>query len=63
MKKVSSLQVLPVKINPASPTKFIKAAIEFYSDDLPNPNVFDEEFVVWKLKWLQAPLQQRPETQ
>ena len=63
MKKVSSLQVLlPVKINPASSTECIKAAIEFYSDDLPNPNVFDEEFEVWKLKWLQAPLQQRPET-
>ena len=48
MKKVSSLQVLiPVNINPASSTEFIKAAIEFYSDDLPNPNVFDEEFEVW----------------
>ena len=62
MKKLSSSQVLPVKINLASSTEIIKAAIEFYSDDLSNPNVFDEKFEVWKLKWLQAPLQQRPET-
>ena len=63
MKQVSALQsLLPVKINPTSSAECIAAAIDFYFDDLPNPSVVDEEFEVWKLKWLPIPLQQRPQT-
>ena len=38
------------------------AAIVFYSDDLPNPNILDEELCRWKTKWLAVKLQDRPET-
>ena len=37
-------------------------AIVFYSDDLPNPNILDEELCRWKTKWLAVKLQDCPET-
>ena len=29
-------------------------------DDLPNPDIFDEEFYIWKCRWLSVPIQNRP---
>ncbi len=40
----------------------LNEAIVFYSDDLPNPNILDEELCRWKTKWLAVKLQDRPET-
>ena len=40
----------------------LNEAIVIYSDDLPNPNILDEELCRWKTKWLAVKLQDRPET-
>ena len=40
----------------------IKEAVEFYSDDLPNPGILDEELSRWKCKWLSVPQKDRPKT-
>ena len=40
----------------------IKEAVEFYSDDLPNPGILDEELSRWKCKWLSVPQKDRPNT-
>ena len=40
----------------------LNEAIVFYSDDLPYPNILDEELCRWKTKWLAVKLQDRPET-
>ena len=34
----------------------------FYTDDLPNPTIVDEEFCRWKSKWLAVPKEGRPDT-
>ena len=36
--------------------------ISFYSDDLPNDNILDEELCRWKSKWLHVPVEDRPKT-
>ena len=40
----------------------IQPAIDFYSNDLPNVNVVDEELHRWKSRWLQIPADKRPQT-
>ena len=37
-------------------------AITFYSDDLPNVNIIDEELCRWKAKWLLIPKEDRPKS-
>ena len=39
----------------------LNEAIVFYSDDLPNPNILDEELYRWRTKWLAVKLQDHPE--
>ena len=52
-KQVASLQgLLPTKIPPASSVQDIEQAIAFYSNDSPNTAIVDEEFHVWKARWL-----------
>ena len=62
-KMAASLQaLLPVNITPATPCGNIQEAIDLYSDDLPNPNILDEEISRWRSKWLPIPQQDHPET-
>ena len=37
-------------------------SITFYSDDLPNFNIIDEELCHWKAKWLLVPKEDRPKS-
>ena len=53
-KQTASLQgLLPVNITTVNTSIVdLNTAIVFYSDDLPNPNILDEELCRWKTKWL-----------
>ena len=52
-KKSASIQELfPKTITPASCDSKIEEAVAFYTDDLSNPTIIDEEFCQWKSKWL-----------
>ena len=60
-KQVASLQgLLPSFISESSSPSDIQEAVEFYSDDLPNAGILDEEFCRWKRKWLSIPSHDRP---
>ncbi len=62
-KQAASLQgLLPTFITKSSSPSDIKDAVEFYSEDLPNADIVDEEFYRWKHKWLLIPSQNRPHT-
>ncbi len=62
-KPAISLQgLLPTFITKSSSPSDIKDAVEFYSEDLPNAGIVDEEFYRWKHKWLLIPSQNRPHT-
>ena len=62
-KMAASLQaLLPVNITPATSCGNMQEVIDLYSDDLPNPNILDEEISRWKPKWLPIPQQDHPET-
>lgn len=62
-KQVASLQgLLPTKITSASSMQDIEQAVAFYSSDLPNAAIVDEEFHVWKTRWLSVLPQDRPQT-
>ena len=62
-KQAASLQgLLPVNIRVNTSIIDFNEVIVFYSDDLPNPNILDEELCRWKTKWLAVKLQDRPET-
>ena len=62
-KQAASLQgLLPVNITVNTSIVDLNEAIVFYSDDLPNPNILDEELCRWKTKCLAVKLQDRPET-
>ena len=62
-KQAASLQgLLPGNITVNTSIVDLNEAIVFYSDDLPNPNILDEELCRWKTKWLAVKLQDRPET-
>ena len=62
-KQAASLQgLLPVNITVNTSIVDLNEAIVFYSDDLPNPSILDEELCHWKTKWLAVKLQDRPET-
>ena len=63
VKQASQLQsLLPSKITSTTSINDISDAIQFYNDDLPNPLIMDEEFLVWKSKWLSVQAQERPTT-
>ena len=63
MQKVARVQVLlPIFIGESTSFEDIKEAVDFYSTDLPNPDILDEEFARWKRKWVDVPLQSRPKT-
>ncbi len=40
----------------------IESAASFYSDDLPNASILDEEFHRWKVRWLKVTPKERPQT-
>ena len=40
----------------------IQEAATFYADDLPNASIIDEEFHLWKSRWLSVPQKDRPQT-
>ncbi len=62
-KQAASLQgLLPVNIRVNTTIVDLNEAIVFYSDDLPNPNILDEELCRWKTKWLGVKLKNHPET-
>ena len=56
--KASMIQgLLLVRLSPQSSAFDIEEAVEFYKDDLPNAEIIDEEFYIWKRRWLSIPLQ------
>ena len=62
-KQAASLQgLLPVNITVNTSIVDLNEAIVFYSDDLPNPNILNEELCPWKTKRLAVKLQDHPET-
>lgn len=62
-KQVASLQgLLPIKLTPASSVRDIEQAVAFYYSDLPNASILDEEFHLWKVKWLSVSSKDRPQT-
>jgi hypothetical protein len=62
-KHAASLQmIIPARFTVDSSMTDIEEAISFYSDDLPNKDIIDEEFHIWKTRWLSAPTQNRPQT-
>ncbi len=61
-KQAASLQGLPTFITKSSSPSDIKDAVEFYSEDLPNAGIVDEELYRWKHKWLLILSQNRPHT-
>ena len=54
--------LLPAKLTQDSSVGEIEQAVAFYTDDLPNAALLDEEFHLWKSRWLSAPLLERPVT-
>ena len=61
-KQAASLQgLLPVNTTVNTSIVDLNEAIVFHSDDLPNPNILDEELCRWKTQWLAVKLQDRPE--
>ena len=40
----------------------LKQAMDFYKEDLPNPDLVDEEYHLWKSRWLSTPQKNRPQT-
>ena len=51
MQKVARLQaLLPTSISETSFFEDIKEAVDFYNDDLLNPDIVDKEFAYWKRK-------------
>ena len=61
MKQAAGIQrLIPTNITEELVTCNIRA-VNFYKDDLQNPDVIDEELHRWKLKWLAMPLKDRPQ--
>ena len=61
MKQAAGIQrLIPTNIMEELTTYNIREAINFYKDDLQNPDVVDEELHCWKLKWLDMPIEDRP---
>ena len=62
-KRAASLQgLLPTRITPDSSVQDIQEAATFYAGDLPNASILDEEFHIWKSRWLSVPQKNRPQT-
>ena len=62
-KRAASLQgLLPTRITPDSSVQDIQEAATFYAGDLPNASILDEEFHIWKSRWLSVPQKDRPQT-
>ena len=55
-------KLLPSKLDSNSSVADIKDAIIFYSDDLSNSEIVDEEFCRWKRKWMNSPVTDIPRT-
>ena len=61
--RAASLEkILPSNIESNSSLTDIQDALSFYSDDLPNSQIVDEEVCRWKSKWLGIPPEDRPNT-
>ena len=62
-KRAASLQsIIPARITEGLSIDDISEGVEFYSDDLPNPGIVDEELSCWKSRWLTIPAKDRPQT-
>ena len=61
---VASLQnLVPVKMsNETDISTAMREAIKFYSTDLPNPSLQDEELYRWKTKWTVVPVDKHSKT-
>ena len=62
-KQAASLQnLVPINISDKTDIGSIQDAVKFYSNDLPNPMLLDEEVCRWKTKWINVPPEDRPQT-
>ena len=52
--------MLPLNIEDTSSVQDIKEAVELYWDDLPNADLIDEEYCVWKSRWISKKYEERP---
>ena len=63
MKQSASIQkLLPVNVNPDSTTDGDKQVVSFYKDDLPNSDLDDEKYHVWKSRCLAVSKEEGPQT-
>ncbi len=61
--QVAVLQsLLPAYLETTSSLDDIRPTIAFYSEDLPNVEIIDEELHRWKSKWLHIPQNDRPKS-
>ena len=62
-KQAALLQaLLPARLTPDSSMHGIEQAVAFYTEDLPNAAVVDEDFHIWKSRWLSVSPEERPQT-
>ena len=61
VKQSASIEkLLPVNINPESTVDGFEQAVAFYADDLPNSDLVDKEFYLWKSRCLSVSKEERP---
>lgn len=61
VKQSATIQkLIPAHIKSDSSVDELKEAVAFYEEDLPNADLVDEEYHLWKSKWLSTPQQDRP---
>ena len=58
----SILRPLPSNIYPDSSVDHLEEAVGFYEEDLPNADLVDKEFHLWKSRWWSTPSQERLQT-
>jgi len=62
-KQAASLQrIIPSLITTNLSHNDISEGVDFYSDDLPNAAIVDEELSRWKSPWLAVPEKDRPQS-
>ena len=52
--------LLPSRLSATTSVSDIDEAVTFYNDDLPNPQIIDEELHVWKARWLAVDADKQP---
>jgi hypothetical protein len=63
IKRAATIQrLLPERITSNSSVDDIQEAVDFYTNDLPNVEIIDEELHIWKCRWVAISPPDRPQT-